>query len=95
MWTEFDDWVRSCGAPPLPDLDFIHASEQLNLYLYPEPLDYAARRPLDATWQRLDSSVRTTDAEFEIPAQIQCRPTTQTARSCICRSARSAPPTSS
>ena len=71
MWTEFDDWVRSCGAPPLPDLDFIHASEQLNLYLYPAPLDYAARRPLDATWQRLDSSVRTTDAEFEIPAQIQ------------------------
>jgi MGT family glycosyltransferase len=70
MWAEFDEWVRGCGAPPLPDLDFIHASERLNLYVYPEVLDYIARRPLDATWQRLDSSVRTTDAAFELPEQL-------------------------
>ena len=71
MWTEYDEWVRSCGAPPLPDLDFIHASEHLNLYLYPEALDYTDRRPLDATWQRLDSSVRTTDAAFELPESLR------------------------
>ena len=71
MWEEFDEWVRSCGAPPLPDLDFIHASEHLNLYLYPEALDYIDRRPLDSTWQRLDSSVRTTDAAFEVPESLR------------------------
>jgi MGT family glycosyltransferase len=71
LWAEFDEWVRSCGAPPLADLDFIHASEQLNLYVYPAALDYTDRRPLDATWQRLDSSVRTTDAAFELPDHLR------------------------
>ncbi len=71
MWEEFDEWVRSCGAPPLPDLDFIHASEHLNLYVYPDALDYIDRRPLDSTWQRLDSSVRTTDAAFEVPESLR------------------------
>jgi MGT family glycosyltransferase len=79
MWAEFDEWVRTCGAPPLPDLDFIHASGRLNLYVYPEALDYIARRPLDATWQRLDSSVRTTEAAFELPAQLQAADATDSA----------------
>ena len=74
MWTEYDEWVRSCGAPALPDLDFIHTSQHLNLYLYPEVVDYAAERPLDATWHRLDSSVRATDAPFEVPASLRDRP---------------------
>jgi MGT family glycosyltransferase len=79
MWEEYDEWVRSCGAPPLPDLDFIHASEHLNLYLYPEALDYVDRRPLDSTWQRLDSSVRTTDAAFELPESLRVAPSADSA----------------
>ena len=74
MWTAFDTWVREQGAPALPDLQFIHASEHLNMYVYPEALDYIAARPLDATWHRLESSVRTTDAPFELPAQVRDRP---------------------
>jgi MGT family glycosyltransferase len=74
MWTAYDEWVRSCGAPGLPDLDFIHTSEHLNLYLYPEVADYTAARPLDSTWQRLDSSVRATDASFEVPEQLRDGP---------------------
>jgi MGT family glycosyltransferase len=74
MWTEYDEWVRSCGAPGLPDLDFIHTSDHLNLYLYPEVIDYTADRPLDATWQRLDSSVRATDAAFEVPESLRDLP---------------------
>ena len=42
----------------------------MNLYVYPEELDYLAARPLDATWHRLESSVRTTDATFELPERI-------------------------
>ena len=61
----------AAGAPPLPDLDFIHASEHLNLYLYPEALDYTDRAAAGRTWQRLDSSVRTTDAAFELPERLR------------------------
>jgi MGT family glycosyltransferase len=71
MWKDSDEWVRSCGAPGLPDLHFIHTSEHLNLYLYPEAVDYTDVRPLDATWQRLDSSVRTTDEPFEVPEHLR------------------------
>ena len=65
MWTDFDAWVREQGAPGLPDLEFIHRSDHLNLYVYPGELDYIDRRPLDGTWQRLESSVRRTDAAFD------------------------------
>ena len=45
MWAEFSDWVAAQGAPPLPDLEFIH-SGQVNLYIYPELADYRRSRPL-------------------------------------------------
>ena len=69
MWAAYNEWVQSCGAPPLADLEFVHEGD-LNLYLYPEVADYTDRRPLGATWHRLDSSVRATDAPFEVPASI-------------------------
>ncbi len=74
LWTEYNDWVQEMGAPPLPDLQFIHTSEQLNLYVYPAELDYLDRRPLDPTWHRLDSSVRTTDEPYELPAALRDGP---------------------
>jgi MGT family glycosyltransferase len=69
MWAALNDWVQSVGAPPLADLEFIHEGA-LNLYLYPEVADYTDRRPLGASWHRLDSSVRATDAPFEVPAEL-------------------------
>ena len=71
MWGAYNEWVQSCGAPALADLEFIHTSTHLNMYLYPGAVDYTDRRPLDATWQRLDSSVRTTDASFEVPDNLR------------------------
>jgi MGT family glycosyltransferase len=71
MWEAYDEWVQSCGAPPLADLDFIHTSEHLNLYLYPEAVDYTDQRPLDDSWHRLDSSVRSTDEPFEVPESLR------------------------
>jgi MGT family glycosyltransferase len=73
-WEAFDAWVREQGAPGLPYLEFVHTSDVLNLYVYPEAIDYTARRPLDATWHRLDSSVRGTDGDVELPAFIRDRP---------------------
>ena len=69
-WQAYSDWVQSCGARPLADLEFIHESADLNLYTYPEVIDYTDRRPLGLNWHRLDSSVRATDAAFEVPAEL-------------------------
>ena len=67
MWEDFDDFVRAQGADGLPDLEFIHESPWLNLYLYPEEADYARERPLGPTWHRLDTCVRGTDADWAEP----------------------------
>jgi MGT family glycosyltransferase len=74
MWEDFDAWCRENGTAPLPELEFIHTSGRLNLYTYPAVVDYTDRRPLDGRWLRLDSTVRTTDAAFELPAQVRDRP---------------------
>jgi MGT family glycosyltransferase len=74
MWESFNAWVVEQGAPPLPDLEFIHASSAANLYVYPREADYTDARPLDSTWHRMDSSVRETDAEYSVPAEIANRP---------------------
>jgi MGT family glycosyltransferase len=65
MWEQFNAWVVSQGAAPLPDLEFI-AEGDLNLYVYPSALDYTDARPLGPTWQRLESSVRETDESYAL-----------------------------
>ncbi len=71
LWEEYDAFVVEAGAPPLPDLEFIHGSEHLNLYVYPEIADYRRERPLGPTWHRLDSSVRETEEPFEVPEALR------------------------
>jgi MGT family glycosyltransferase len=74
-WSAFDDWCRENGTRPLPDLEFMHSSAELNLYVYPGVIDYTERRPLDPTlWRRLDSSVRATEAAFDVPQDLADRP---------------------
>jgi MGT family glycosyltransferase len=71
LWSKTNEWVLEQGAPPLPDLEFIHESDHLNLYLYPEVADYSRSRPLGATWHRIDSSVRDTEEAFEMPSELR------------------------
>jgi DNA-binding transcriptional regulator PaaX len=71
LWSGFNEWVVEQGAPPLPELEFIHTSQHANLYLYPQAIDYQRSRLLDQTWQRLPSSVRATDEPFEVPATLE------------------------
>ena len=74
-WQAFDDWCRENGTGPLPELEFTHTSRELNVYVYPQVVDYTDRRPLPRElWQRLDSSVRATDAAFELPPELGDRP---------------------
>ena len=70
MWEDFDAFVRAQGADGLPDLEFIHESPWLNLYLYPQEADYARRRPLGPAWDRLDTCVRGTDAAWTEPDEF-------------------------
>jgi UDP:flavonoid glycosyltransferase YjiC (YdhE family) len=75
MWADFDAFCRERGAPGLtwgamgPDL--IHESPWLNLYLYPEIADYVRERPLAPTWHRLDTCVRATDGEWQLPEHLR------------------------
>ena len=71
MWSDFNEWVQEQGAPALEPLEFIHRSPHLNMYLYPQEVDYPRSQPLDATWQRLDSCVRGGDPAFELPDQLR------------------------
>jgi MGT family glycosyltransferase len=73
-WTAFDSWCREQGAPPLPPREFMHTSPTANIYVYPRELDYADVRPLDATWHRIDSSVRETDERYVVPPEVADRP---------------------
>jgi MGT family glycosyltransferase len=64
----FDEFVQAAGCPPLPELEFIHRSAYLNLFLCPEEADYARSRPLGPMWERLDSCVRKERADdLELP----------------------------
>jgi MGT family glycosyltransferase len=56
----------------LPDLEFIGVGD-LNLYVYPSIADYTDARPLDATWLRLESSVRETEEPFVLPEPLASR----------------------
>jgi MGT family glycosyltransferase len=71
LWTGFDAWMREQGAPPLPDLEFIHQSRYLNLSIYPEAADYLRSRPLGDTWHTLESSVRDTEDAWVVPEPLR------------------------
>ena len=73
LWQDFDAWVRDQGAPGLPDLGFIHESDDLNLYVFPEVADYPRSNGLAPTWRRLESSVRATEEPFELPSNLRRR----------------------
>jgi MGT family glycosyltransferase len=64
---DFDEFCRERGAPALDELEFIHTSPWANLWLYPREVDYERERPLTGTWHNLESSVRSTDADWALP----------------------------
>ncbi|SDD50550.1 glycosyltransferase [Nocardioides lianchengensis] len=73
-WESFNAWVVEQGGAPLPDLEFMPRDNAANLYVFPEEADYLADRPLDGSWTRMDSSVRLTDEEYDVPAAVADRP---------------------
>jgi MGT family glycosyltransferase len=69
----FDEFRRSCGAPPLPHLEFMDTSPYLNLYGYPDEVDYRRLPPLGQTWHNVQTSVRTSEP-WELPEHLRDGP---------------------
>ena len=67
---EFSAFCEERDAPALPGDEFIHESEWLNLYLYPDALDYERAAPCAPTWHRLESCVRRVDGPDGIPDEL-------------------------
>jgi len=67
LQASFSEFCVERGAPPLPELEFIHESAWLNLTLYPDELDYPRSRPLGPAWRSLQTCVRDTDAAWAAP----------------------------
>jgi MGT family glycosyltransferase len=67
LWRDFSAFCEERGAPALPELEFVHESAFLDLYLYPAELDYERSRSLGPEWKRLESCVRSADDGWEPP----------------------------
>jgi MGT family glycosyltransferase len=70
LLTEHNDFRASVGVPPCPIDEFNTNSPWCNLYLFPEAADYPRSVPLDPTWHRLNSTVRTTEEPFDVDATV-------------------------
>jgi MGT family glycosyltransferase len=67
---EHNGFRASVGAAPCPPDEFNTNSPFLNLYLFPEAADYRRSVPLDASWHRLNSTVRTSEEPFDVAEQV-------------------------
>jgi MGT family glycosyltransferase len=64
----FNDFLAKVGHPPYPLGEFFEASPHLNLLLYPKPLRYKRRRPLNPRrFQYLEGCVRE-EGDYAVPA---------------------------
>ena len=63
----FNEFLAECNEAPYPLGEFFEASPHLNLLLYPEPVKFKRRDPLDpARFQYLEGCVRQ-DEPYEVP----------------------------
>jgi MGT family glycosyltransferase len=70
LLAEHNDFRASVGVAPCPNDEFNTNSPWCNLYLFPEAADYPRSVPLDPTWHRLNSTVRTTEEPFDVEAMV-------------------------
>ena len=70
LLTQHNDFRASVGVAPCPLDEFNTHSPWLNLHLFPEAADYRRAEPLGPTWHRLQSTVRTGEAPFDVATQV-------------------------
>jgi len=65
---DFMDFLASCGCEVLPFPQFVLPSPHLNLLLYPRPLQFRRRHPLDPErFVHLDGCVRRESEPYQLP----------------------------
>lgn len=77
FFDKYDAFWQSHGLPKLPDapMQYIPPSPYLNIYMYPEELDYGREFSPLKGWQRCDCMVRDQKAtNFEIPEKLRDKP---------------------
>lgn len=75
LYDSYNEYYRSFGLPDLPTdpVGYIELSPHLNIYMYPDELDYK-EYPLK-NWKRCDCIVRDQKANrFEIPEKLRDKP---------------------
>ncbi len=70
LYEPFNEFCRERGAPALPPFELIHDSPDLNLWLYPDAVDYSRADPLSGIWRNLESCVRDTDEPWQLPDRL-------------------------
>jgi len=71
----YNQWLLSKGYPSLPDVKLIAPSPYLNIYMFPEEVDYTDIRQLPYNWHRFDCFKRSGNEEsFEVPEKLRNRP---------------------
>jgi len=70
LLAEHNGFRASVGVSPCPPDEFNAPSPWCNMYLYPEVADYDRAEPLGATWHRLNSTVRTSEAPFDVDEHV-------------------------
>ncbi len=70
LLAQHNDFRISVGTAPCARDEFNTHSPWLNLYLFPEAVDYARAEPLGPTWHRLQSTVRTGEAPFDVAEMV-------------------------
>ncbi len=70
LLAQHNDFRASVDVSPCPPDEFNTNSPWCNLYLFPEVADYARARPLDASWYRLNSTVRTNETAFDVDEHV-------------------------
>jgi MGT family glycosyltransferase len=70
LLAEHNEFRASVGVATCPIDEFSTNSPWANMYLFPEVADYARSVPLDPTWHRLDSTVRTSEAPFDVDEHV-------------------------
>lgn len=71
-WPHFHDWFVSKGCEPLPKYRSHPPSPYLNIYMFPEEIDYIQIRPLPPNFSRFDSFIRSSsDETFVLPQKLK------------------------
>ena len=70
LFDQLNRFRTSAGVAPCPPDEFNTHSPWLNMYLFPEQVDYPRSLPLDPTWHRLQSTVRTSEEPFDVDERV-------------------------